>query len=971
MPACELPTRPSLFLADCGELALRVRGREHDGKLIRLRSPKCTIGSAPGCTLRLRGAGVAPLHCWVLRGQSGTIIRRLHGPLNLNGGACQESPLSPGDRLRVGSVELEVVECNQRPADAPPELFAVPPVDTAELERELTAAMEKIKRLEGESRQGWQSSITAADRADQLRTALADAHQQLEDACRELSATQATMQRQSGELHELRSALTSAEQNDDERAELASRMELETAALRDEQARCLTELNDLRAALAGALDERSRLTSLALENEQRLATEQERWQTEQKRLQAEQELLQRRLNQRDAELSAVREESQTQTGAMTIQMDQLRRTVDMSQSQWETKCVVLEQQLAARQAELATAQQAREQDRQTFEQERRGFGEQLQAFERERQTNERERHAVERERQAFAAERQAHQDELLALESQQRQLDEERRAKSRLELEVAEHRAAFEGQLTQLQQQLDEKQQALTAATNRLQEADVVNARCEQLQSKLLSAHQDLQSLNDQMTALAANAGCQDDVARQVAELTQQRQLLDERTAALAAEQQAATSQLHERAQHLEQQAAELERNLEAANARLTELDTLRAQLAADRDALGERAQQLAEREQQIAACASESPIVTQPFAAIEPSADESQAIRAQELEQQLAAAEAGRRNLAEQVETLELRCRELEEQRGAALAQAAAAYRDAVVSSADVQPVAEESDAPIHMTAPFQPQEAQAEQEQPADGERVRDSAQVESVLGRLVRSGVWREEKPAEIEGPAAEAPPPEVAAPASRLAAAEHGDDESIDNYMDRLLKRVRGESATDAGGWKKNQIPDGSAPAAPAVQTAPAMSPPVHPEPEGEYVPRTTAPEQTLGLSAMRDVANTAARTAIETHIRKHTGQQAIGRLVTAVLILLVSVAGGYSAWHAHSFPAGVVGAFGVALGLFWTLAAIRRITTVMRLNRPRPEVASPISPVALVAPLPPAASAAPVESAAPASPAEAK
>src|SRR5262245_53369681 len=113
MSVCVPTTRSTLLPADCGELALRVRGQEHDGRLIRIRSAKCTIGSAKGCTLRLVAAGVAPLHCWVLRGAEGTIVRRLHGPATLNGAAVVESALVPGDRLRLGSVELEVVGCNQ------------------------------------------------------------------------------------------------------------------------------------------------------------------------------------------------------------------------------------------------------------------------------------------------------------------------------------------------------------------------------------------------------------------------------------------------------------------------------------------------------------------------------------------------------------------------------------------------------------------------------------------------------------------------------------------------------------------------------------------------------------------------------------------------------------------------------------------------------------------------------------------
>jgi hypothetical protein len=68
------------------------------------------------------------------------------------------------------------------------------------LERKLAEAAVTIQRLEAESRQGFQSSIVAADRADQLRNALAAAHEQLEDTCRDLTGAQETIVVQSGTI---------------------------------------------------------------------------------------------------------------------------------------------------------------------------------------------------------------------------------------------------------------------------------------------------------------------------------------------------------------------------------------------------------------------------------------------------------------------------------------------------------------------------------------------------------------------------------------------------------------------------------------------------------------------------------------------------------------------------------------------------------------------------------------------------
>lgn len=113
MPATVQRTRPSGSLLGRRQesLTLRVCNSQHDGREIRLRSPKCTIGSAPGCTLRLKAPGVQPLHCWIITGQGGTVVRRQHANTLLNGGAFDDAPLAPGDRLQVGPIQLEVVAC--------------------------------------------------------------------------------------------------------------------------------------------------------------------------------------------------------------------------------------------------------------------------------------------------------------------------------------------------------------------------------------------------------------------------------------------------------------------------------------------------------------------------------------------------------------------------------------------------------------------------------------------------------------------------------------------------------------------------------------------------------------------------------------------------------------------------------------------------------------------------------------------
>ena len=165
------------LLPDPGQMTLRVSAPGQEGRVVQIRSAKCTIGSAAGCTLRIRARGVGALHCWILRGQSATIVRRLHGPATLNGGTFEEAALNRGDRLRIGSVELELVEANQSPPTALP-VFALLPsseADTAALRAEHQAQFDKL-RTEHEA----QIDKLVAERGSQIADLVAKHAEQIE-----------------------------------------------------------------------------------------------------------------------------------------------------------------------------------------------------------------------------------------------------------------------------------------------------------------------------------------------------------------------------------------------------------------------------------------------------------------------------------------------------------------------------------------------------------------------------------------------------------------------------------------------------------------------------------------------------------------------------------------------------------------------------------------------------------------------
>jgi hypothetical protein len=110
---------PSVLDSALGDLVLRIQGSNHNGQVLRLKSAKCTIGSGPNCTLRLRSRDVDPLHCLILRGPNGAVIRRWSPDTRLNGRTFTDAPLCAGDRLSIGSLEFEIVETDETSALSP------------------------------------------------------------------------------------------------------------------------------------------------------------------------------------------------------------------------------------------------------------------------------------------------------------------------------------------------------------------------------------------------------------------------------------------------------------------------------------------------------------------------------------------------------------------------------------------------------------------------------------------------------------------------------------------------------------------------------------------------------------------------------------------------------------------------------------------------------------------------------------
>jgi hypothetical protein len=246
---------------------------------------------------------------------------------------------------------------------------------------------------------------------------------------------------------------------------------------------------------------------------------------------------------------------------------------------------------------------------------------------------------------------------------------------------------------------------------------------------------------------------------------------------------------------------------------------------------------------------------------------------------------------------------------------------------------------------------------EQDGDAQQTCDSAEVNSALGRLASAGVWREseqsEQPAMAEPPPA--PPRFVAAtenlapPAPRMAQqpASGDSEESIESYMERLMQRVRGDegpaptSMSQTGVTQTASKPITSSFAAPPAEDVgstmvaafmPEGSAGNEPTP-AEVAPRRPSPDLTANLSAMRELANSAANAAINLHGRNKDRSRANRKLLGACLTLSASVVLSYFSWEAGSMP-GMAGAVaGCSIAAYWMLGAAQGFIRLKSGNQP--------------------------------------
>jgi hypothetical protein len=250
---------PSILDADVEDLVLRICNSARRGQIVRLRSRKCTIGSGPRCTLRLRARGVQPLHCLILRGAPGAAIRCYASDTRLNGRAFDDARLAPGDRLSIGPLDFEVLDEQQQALQGQSEQTgrARAELDARQAELDLRQKEIGVREDAADARQkdldGREAKLDATREAlDSLQADLDARSAELDTRQADLDGPQAELDQRRAEMDRLHAGLQQRESQANERcAEIGER--------RADLERRETELNERQAALderQAALDER-------------------------------------------------------------------------------------------------------------------------------------------------------------------------------------------------------------------------------------------------------------------------------------------------------------------------------------------------------------------------------------------------------------------------------------------------------------------------------------------------------------------------------------------------------------------------------------------------------------------------------------------------------------------------------------------------------------------------------------------
>ncbi len=843
-----------------GDLALRVCGSEYDGRVLRIRSAKCTIGSGEACTLRLQARGIEPLHCLIVRGVHGSVVRRWSRHTRLNGATFIDSLLKVGDRLGIGPLELEVV------AGTPDAEDASSP-SAADLAR-LSIMNERMATLD--------SQLEAHTRT------LAIELQRREELEREV-------QIQTQQAAEFQAALELAEQR------LANTISHDELRRREEE--WCAERDSLRRQVEAA--RHAAADSAASEEVASLTRE---WEVEKARLEALASQAREEARQAEERAAQWRQDADDRSSAEAV--DEPSRTLRERIEELESELHDARQAFDSRLGELKAELEAASQDRLAAQDQLAKASSQLEvalspeAFsehvaEWEQQVAERQRELEEAQAE-FNAERSRFEEELADLRRQL--LDNEARLASQAAT-LASHAdaaATWERQAGEGERQIAELQSRLNEAIeSHAADRIALEQRLQQAQDAQRIAEQHAAQVEHDAAAQLVTKEAESEGQTGELQLEQLRKELDETRRNHDEDRQRQAAEMTALQQDLQVKEAELEAQAEQIQQTLIELEERQAALQQERERLAALENDLTQR----AAALDDSPS--------SPSENPPQFDVSSTM----------------------------------------------IVPPPSADPQTDATEYNPTVALPFR-QDHDASNPPPAATEQTGAAA----VLAKMGYAPLMddKEETSVALNSPTASAhvtsPFASSAPPSTTQAGQPSEEDDSIEDYMAKLLQRVRGDDTTSS------YRPAPAAPTLSATRPGPSPKPATTktsvPAPnlasilggptdagEGEapkissdeYLPRSHAPEGASRLAAMRDLANTSARSAID----RHTKTQWLGLTLTkfflalaaAVAAVLLCLWGASRPWLAYA-GAGL----SVISGAVWLVQSLNYLKHFLRARR---------------------------------------
>lgn len=512
----ERPTGNGILGSRLGELVLRVCGGPRDGQVVRLSSTKCAIGSAENCTLRLRAAGVRPVHCLILRGAKRTVIRSWSHDTRLNGRAFDDALLISGDRISIGPIEFDVVTVDEENRGSGPHecsrtacstIEPLAPSDNAELfvergraelarlRQELDAeradferrVREQIDTLEAR-RTAWENQQVAAQRQNeterQQQLASFEARE-LELQRREERIAQQAVSRQDEQVacdarreereRELADIQAQRQAFDAQSHELAAQQALARdfqTRLEQERAELQTRLEELegRGSLLASRDaevEQARLEIEAIRNEletnrAELAAARGRLEAERADLEAHRAAFAIQAGELEQHQQRLIDE-QASEGLSTAEADQQRVALEAECARLTNEITSLTERLAVAEQATAAAQTATETECERDQREIQ-LAELQRALDEQSQQLEFDQAALQTERQQWSIERDGEMARLREDQSQAQSLESRLRAE-REQLDDARRELEEERQAVEVLRQVMNKPEEAARAT--------------------------------------------------------------------------------------------------------------------------------------------------------------------------------------------------------------------------------------------------------------------------------------------------------------------------------------------------------------------------------------------------------------------------------------------------------------------------------------------------------------------------